>query len=50
MERRQCRLHCFIVAYSEAGQGAIVMTNSDNGFAFIPEIIQSIATEYGWVD
>lgn len=41
---------CFIVAYSEVGQGAVVMTNSDNGFALIPEIIQSIATEYGWVE
>lgn len=41
---------CFMVAYSEAGQDAVVMTNSDNGFALIPEIIQSISSEYGWVD
>jgi hypothetical protein len=39
-----------MVAYSEAGQGAVVMTNSDNGFPLIQEIILSIATEYGWVD
>jgi len=39
---------CFVVAYSEVGQGAVVMTNSNNGFALIPEIIQSIATKYGW--
>jgi CubicO group peptidase (beta-lactamase class C family) len=41
---------CFIVAYSEVGKGAVVMTNSDNGFDLIPEIIQNIATEYSWVD
>ena len=43
---------CFIVAYSdhEAGQGAAVMTSSDNGFEFVQEICRSIAKEYGWVD
>jgi CubicO group peptidase (beta-lactamase class C family) len=41
---------CYTVAYSNIGQGAVVMTNSDNGFALIQEIIRSIATEYGWVD
>ena len=43
---------CFIVAYCEreAGQGAVVMTNSDNGFWLIQEIVQSIAKKYGWVD
>jgi len=41
---------CFMVAYNEVGRGAVVMTNSDNGFALIPEIIQIIATEFGWVD
>lgn len=41
---------CFIVAYNELGQGAIVMTNSDNGFELVQEIIRSIAKEYGWPD
>ncbi|HEU0297141.1 MAG TPA: serine hydrolase domain-containing protein, partial [Anaerolineales bacterium] len=41
---------CFIVAYSDLGQGAVVMTNSDNGAEFIQEIVRSIAQEYGWVD
>ena len=41
---------CFIVAYSETGQGAIVMTNSDNGREFIQEIVRSIAKEYAWQD
>lgn len=41
---------CFLVAYSEVGHGAVVMTNSNNGFALIPEIVQSIAASYNWVD
>ncbi len=41
---------CFIVAYSETGQGAVVMTNSDNGPEFIQEVIRSIAREYRWLD
>ena len=40
----------FLVAYSDLGQGAVVMTNSDNGFELVQEIIRSIAKEYGWVD
>ncbi|HKY42511.1 MAG TPA: serine hydrolase domain-containing protein, partial [Pyrinomonadaceae bacterium] len=41
---------CFIVAYVNATEGAIVMTNSDNGFELIQEIVRSIAKEYGWLD
>ena len=43
---------CFIVAYRdrEAGQGAVVMINSDNGSELIQEIVRSIAWEYGWPD
>lgn len=41
---------CFIVAYSDTGQGAVVMTNSDNGREFIQEIIRSIAKEYHRLD
>lgn len=41
---------CFIVAYRDAGQGAVVMTNSDNGSELIQEIIRNIAKEYSWVD
>ena len=41
---------CFIVAYNDLGQGAIVMTNSDNGFELVQEIVRSIAKEYGWPD
>ena len=40
----------FIVAYVDSGEGAIVMTNSDNGAELIQEIVRSIAKEYGWPD
>lgn len=35
-------------AYTSAGQGAIVMTNSDNGLELINEVLRAIAREYGW--
>lgn len=41
---------CFLIAYSDRGQGAIVMTNSDNGFELVQEIVRSIAKEYDWPD
>ncbi|WP_084445864.1 serine hydrolase domain-containing protein [Sphingomonas sp. TDK1] len=39
-----------LYGYTRAGQGAIVMTNSDTGAALIAEILSSIAAEYGWPD
>ena len=39
-----------MVAYIGTGQGAIVMTNSEQGDAICGEIIRGIAREYGWVD
>jgi CubicO group peptidase (beta-lactamase class C family) len=41
---------CYMVAYMESGQGAVVMTNSENGAALTLEILRSIAREYGWPD
>jgi CubicO group peptidase (beta-lactamase class C family) len=41
---------CLMVAYSDGGQGAVVMINSDNGYAFAEEILRSIAKEYGWFE
>jgi CubicO group peptidase (beta-lactamase class C family) len=38
------------VAYDKGGNGAAVMTNSDNGGALGDEIMHSIAAEYGWPD
>jgi CubicO group peptidase (beta-lactamase class C family) len=40
----------FMVAYTETGQGAVVMTNSDNGEMLFDEILRSIAREYNWSD
>ena len=41
---------CSFVLYPRTGRGAIVMTNSDNGGALIPEILRAIAREYDWPD
>jgi CubicO group peptidase (beta-lactamase class C family) len=41
---------CFLIAYADTGQGAVVMTNSDNGSELTAEIMRSIAKEYGWLD
>ncbi len=41
---------CLMVAYNDSGQGAVVMTNSDNGNAVAEEIMRSIAKEYGWFE
>lgn len=37
-------------AYRDRGQGAVVMSNGDNGYALIMEIIRSVARVYGWPD
>lgn len=35
-------------AFVQRGQGAVVMTNSDNGATLAKEILLAIAREYGW--
>jgi CubicO group peptidase (beta-lactamase class C family) len=40
----------YLVGYFDSGQGAVVMTNSENGSQLILEILRSIAAEYGWPD
>jgi CubicO group peptidase (beta-lactamase class C family) len=40
---------CLFVAY-EDGEGAVVMTNSDNGGVIMEEVMRSIASAYGWPD
>jgi CubicO group peptidase (beta-lactamase class C family) len=40
---------CELVAY-EGGDGAIIMTNSENGAALINEVLRTIAYEYHWPD
>ena len=39
---------CFMVAYERTGQGAVVMTNSDNGGELAQELVVSVAREYRW--
>lgn len=40
---------CNLVAYNQ-GDGAVIMTNSDTGSLLLPEILRTIAYEYGWPD
>jgi len=37
-------------AYDMTGQGAVIMTNSDNGGALVEEVLRAIAREYGWTN
>jgi CubicO group peptidase (beta-lactamase class C family) len=41
---------CILVGYTGTGQGAVVMTNSDNGDLLMMEVIRSIAQVYHWPD
>jgi CubicO group peptidase (beta-lactamase class C family) len=41
---------CHVVGYAHTGQGAAVMTNSDNGGQILQEILLGIAREYEWQD
>jgi CubicO group peptidase (beta-lactamase class C family) len=41
---------CYLMAYPERGQGAVIMTNSDLGSNLTPEILRSLSVEYGWPD
>src|ERR1043165_5858589 len=40
----------YAVGYLQGGQGAVVMTNSENGAQLALEILRSISAEYGWPD
>jgi CubicO group peptidase (beta-lactamase class C family) len=41
---------CQMIALRDQGQGAVVMTNGNLGTMLFPEILFSIAREYGWPD
>jgi len=41
---------CYLVAYKGNEQGAVVMTNSDNGDHLMMEIVRSISNVYEWSD
>jgi CubicO group peptidase (beta-lactamase class C family) len=40
---------CSLVAYND-GDGAIIMTNGDNGGPLMSEVLRSVAREYNWPD
>ena len=42
--------HSELVMYPELGVGAAIMTNGDGGPMLIPEVLRSLAAEYGWPD
>ncbi|MYN44684.1 serine hydrolase [Pseudoduganella sp. FT93W] len=37
-------------AYTQTGQGAVILTNGDGAWPLIEELMRSIAAEYGWED
>ena len=37
-------------AYEKGGEGAVVMTNGDDGFVLADEIVHAISAVYGWPD
>jgi CubicO group peptidase (beta-lactamase class C family) len=39
---------CYLIAYPAAGQGAVLMCNSDAGDRLINEIVENLRIEYGW--
>lgn len=39
---------CYAVSFVESGKGIVVMTNSDNGFQLIKEVVRAVFKEYGW--
>ena len=41
---------CYMIGRLEAGQGVVVMTNGEDAFDLIAEIVQTVGTEYGWPD
>ncbi len=41
---------CILVGYFDRGQGAVIMTNSDNGSDLMMELLRAVAAEYGWDD
>ncbi|MEC7771820.1 MAG: serine hydrolase domain-containing protein [Bacteroidota bacterium] len=39
---------CYAVSFADTGRGVVVMTNSDNGFPFIHEIVRAVSKAYNW--
>lgn len=43
-------IRTMFTAFTSTGQGAALMTNSDNGMELIQEVLRAISAEYGWTD
>ncbi|MFZ6757678.1 serine hydrolase [Undibacterium sp. Ji50W] len=43
-------IRTMMTAFNSTGQGATLMTNSDNGAELIQEVLRAISVEYGWTD
>jgi CubicO group peptidase (beta-lactamase class C family) len=39
---------CYMIGRLEAGQGVVVLTNGDDAFDLIAEIVQTVGKEYSW--
>lgn len=39
---------CILLAFAETGQGAVVMTNGDQGSRLADELLRALAKEYNW--
>jgi CubicO group peptidase (beta-lactamase class C family) len=39
---------CFLIAYPQTGQGAVIVTNSRTSGSLLTEILISLSVEYGW--
>lgn len=39
-----------LIAFTNEGQGAVVMSNSDNGDVINSDILRAISAQYGWTD
>jgi CubicO group peptidase (beta-lactamase class C family) len=50
LEGRTAGFTSTLVAYPYKGQGAVIMTNSDNGFLLAEEILRSVSDAYEWPD
>lgn len=39
---------CYAVSFANNGRGVVIMTNSDNAFPLIHEIVRAVSEEYDW--
>lgn len=39
---------CYAISFASTGRGVVIMTNSDNGFPLIREIVRTVSRAYDW--